>query len=100
MTKQETWNGPAVYQIKAAGRLDSQWTDWFEGVAVESQGRMTVLTGRIIDQSALHGLLAKIRDLGMPIISVRRFEVDSKRSVEDKRQADGGSSRSRIMPRD
>ena len=74
MTKQETWNGPAVYQIKTAGRLGSQWANWFEGLSIECQGKMTVLTGRIIDQSALHGLLAKIRDLGMPIVSVRRIE--------------------------
>lgn len=77
MTTHESWNGPAKYQIKAAGRLGSQWSDWFEGLSVECQGKMTVITGRIVDQSALHGLLAKIRDLGMPIISVRRIETDT-----------------------
>ena len=76
MTKQETWNGPAFYQIKAVGRLGTQWTDWFEGLSVECQGKLTIISGRIVDQSALHGLLAKIRDLGMPIISVRRLDTD------------------------
>lgn len=74
MKRQETWNGPAFYQVKAVGRLGSQWTHWFEDLSVECQGKITIISGRIIDQSALHGLLAKIRDLGMPIVSVRRFE--------------------------
>lgn len=76
MTEHETWNGPALYQIKAVGRLVSQWTNWFEDLSVECRVKMTVISGRIIDQSALHGLLAKIRDLGMPIISVRSLDTD------------------------
>lgn len=82
MTKQETWNGPAVYQIKTAGRLCRKWANWFEGLSVECQGEMTLLTGRIVDQSALHGLLAKIRDLGMPIISVRRIETNPEHNIK------------------
>ena len=77
MAKQKSWNGPALYQIKGAGRLGNQWSDWFEGLSVECEGNITVISGLIIDQPALHGLLAKIRDLGMPIISVRRLDSDA-----------------------
>ncbi len=66
---------PTVYQIKIKGHLDSQWTDWFEGMTItlEDNGN-TFLTGPVIDQAALHGLLKKVRDLGMPLISVSPVE--------------------------
>ena len=62
-----------VYQIRIKGHLDSQWTDWFEGMVItlEDNGD-TLLSGPVIDQAALHGLLKKVRDLGMPLISVNR----------------------------
>jgi len=62
---------PIVYQLRLKGHLDSQWTDWFEGLAItlEDNGD-TLLTGPVIDQSALHGLLKKVRDLGMPLVSI------------------------------
>jgi len=64
---------PTIYQIRIKGHLDSQWTEWFEGLTItlEANGD-TLITGPVIDQSALHGLLKKIRDLGMPLISVNR----------------------------
>ena len=64
-----------VYQIKIKGHLGKQWTDWFEGLTVklEDDGD-TLLTGPVIDQAALHGLLKKVRDLGMPLLSVNRVE--------------------------
>jgi len=69
---------PMVYQIRIKGHLGSQWTDWFEGLTItlEEDGN-TVLTGPVIDQSALHGLLKKVRDLGMPLVSVGPLEHGS-----------------------
>jgi hypothetical protein len=66
---------PVVYQIRLKGYLDSQWTDWFEGltISLEEDGT-TLLTGLVVDQAALHGLLKKVRDLGMPLVSVCPLE--------------------------
>lgn len=66
---------PIVYQIRIKGHLGHQWTDWFEGLAItlEEDGD-TLLTGPVIDQAALHGLLKKVRDLGMPLLSVNSIE--------------------------
>jgi hypothetical protein len=64
-----------VYQIRIKGHLRGQWTDWFDGLTItlEEDGD-TTLSGLVIDQAALHGLLKKVRDLGMPLISVNRFD--------------------------
>jgi hypothetical protein len=66
---------PVVYQIRIKGQLNSQWTDWFEGLTItlEDNGD-TLLTGPVVDQAALHGLLKKVRDLGMPLVSVSPVE--------------------------
>ena len=68
-------NQPMVYQIRIKGHLGPQWTDWFEGLAItlEDDGD-TLLTGPVVDQAALHGLLRKVRDLGMPLISAIRVK--------------------------
>jgi len=76
MAKQKVWHDPADYQIKVKGNLGSQWSDWFEGMIIESEGAVTTITGKVLDQSALHGLLVRIRDLGLPLISVKRFESE------------------------
>lgn len=68
---------PAVYQIRIEGHLGSAWTDWFAGlsIALEDNGD-TLLTGAVVDQAALHGLLNKVRDLGAVLVSVNRQEAD------------------------
>lgn len=70
-------NQPVIYQIRIKGHLSDQWLDWFEGLAIrlEEDGD-TLLTGPVIDQAALHGLLKKVRDLGMPLVSVSPVEPD------------------------
>jgi hypothetical protein len=64
---------PTVYQIRIKGHLKHQWADWFGGLTLtlEDNGE-TLLTGAVVDQAALYGLLKKVRDLGMPLISVIR----------------------------
>lgn len=66
---------PANYQIKIQGRLEQGWSDWFDDLTIQIQPQgdglsITVLTGTISDQVALHGLLARIRDLSLPLLSV------------------------------
>lgn len=64
-----------VYQIRIDGHLDAQWTAWFGGLTITQQDNgETLLTCQVVDQSALHGLLRKIRDLGMPLLSVNRIQ--------------------------
>ena len=62
---------PVIYRIRIQGQLDSQWSDWFEEMTItlEEDGN-TLISGPVIDQAALHGLLKKIRDLGLTLISV------------------------------
>jgi hypothetical protein len=66
---------PTIYEIRVAGHLSPQWVDWFEGLTItlEEDGD-TLLTGPVIDQAALHGLLKKVRDLGLPLVSVSSVE--------------------------
>jgi hypothetical protein len=68
---------PMIYQIRIKGHLGRQWTDWFEGLTIQlTDNGETLLTGSVVDQAALYGLLKKVRDLGMPLISVMRVEPD------------------------
>jgi hypothetical protein len=67
---------PIVYQIRLKSHLDSNWADWFEGLTITlEEAGYTLLTGPIVDQAALYALLKKVRDLGMPLISVQYLEA-------------------------
>jgi hypothetical protein len=73
MTNGRAFDVPALYQIRVKGNLEPKWSDWFDGFAIEPQpGDETLLIGLVADQAALHGILAKISNLGLPLLSVQR----------------------------
>ena len=61
------------YEIRVAGRLTSRWSAWFDGLTVATDGGITVIRGPVVDQAALHGLLQKLRDVGIPLISLTQL---------------------------
>ena len=67
----EDYHEPERYEIRIKGHLDNRWANWFEGLTItlEDNGE-TLLTGPVVDQAALHGVLKKVRDVGMPLLSV------------------------------
>jgi hypothetical protein len=68
---------PAVYQIRIAGHLGEEWSGWFQGMSITLNDHgQTLVTGTVADQAALHGLLKKVRDLGLPLLSVTRLDRD------------------------
>lgn len=67
---------PAHYEIRVAGLLGESWAAWFAGLQITTEGTETVISGLLPDQPALHGVLAKVRDLGLGLISVRRLDHD------------------------
>jgi hypothetical protein len=79
MTERHTWTPDAHeagrYEIRLTGHLDAHWAAWFDGLAVTHEGDgTTVISGLIVDQAALHGVLRRVRDLGLPLVSVARIE--------------------------
>ena len=69
---------PEMYQIKLQGRLDASWSDWFDGMTLtcehgDDDSPITTLTGAVVDQAALHGLLSRISDLNLTLISVTQI---------------------------
>lgn len=78
---------PVTYQIKVRGRLDESWSAWFDDmvITVEKDDRavITTLTGVVADQAALHGLLLRVRDLGLPLLLVKRLELDHLKGIEE-----------------
>ena len=66
---------PTRYEIRVNGVLDDRWADWFGGLQVSPDGTQTVIAGLLPDQPALHGLLARVRDLGLTLISVRQLDA-------------------------
>ena len=65
-------DGPIIYQIRVQGRLDENWSDWFSGMTITFEGGVTTLTGPVADQAALRGLLTRIWDLNLTLLSVTR----------------------------
>jgi hypothetical protein len=78
---------PIIYEIRIKGHLDRQWTGFFEGMTItlEEDGD-TLLTGPVVDQAALHGLLKKVRDLGMPLVSVNRVQFNETHPSRSKKE--------------
>ena len=77
MSNGREFNKAGIYQIGVYGHLDRRWSDWFDGFTIIPQAdNETLLTGSVTDQISLHGLLSKIRDLGLPLLSVKRVEAD------------------------
>jgi hypothetical protein len=66
------------YEIRLAGHLDARWASWFDGLTLSHDGDETVISGPIADQAALHGVLARVRDLGLPLVSVSRDDDQPK----------------------
>ena len=76
---------PMVYQVRIKGHLGGQWKDWFGGLTITLEGNgETLLTGPVIDQAALHGLLRRVRDLGIPLVSVNRVEPSQADAADAK----------------
>ena len=77
MTNCREFDERGEYQIRVKGSLDKKWSDWFDGFRISLQANdETLLTGPVADQAALHGLLAKIRDLGLPLLLVQRVSLE------------------------
>ena len=69
------------YEIRVEGILDGRWSSWFDGLDVRTSGENeTIIVGPVLDQAALHGLLSRVNDLGLVLISVRRIEDDRART--------------------
>jgi hypothetical protein len=75
MSNGRTFDQPTMYQIKVKGTLEPKWSDWFDGFTINIQAEgESLLTGSVADQAALHGVLAKLRDLGLPILLVEQLK--------------------------
>jgi len=77
VNKQSGLDQPARYQIKVQGKLSENWSDWFSSMTVTLENDVTILTGPVADQAALRGILSRIWDLNLTLISVNRIETDS-----------------------
>ena len=78
---------PMVYQIRIKGHLGHPWADWFDGLTMtlEDNG-ITLFAGPVVDQAALHGLLKKVRDLGMPLLSVSQVQFNETHPYRSKKE--------------
>jgi len=74
---------PGLYEIRIKGHLEKRWADWFDGMVITlADNGDTVLSGSVVDQAALHGLLRRVRDLGMPLLSVSCVDRDQPNSSD------------------
>ena len=82
----ESQHKPEHYEIRVKGHLDKRWADWFDGmqITLEPSGN-TRLSGAVLDQAALYGLLRRIRDCGLPLLSVICLETDQTKSISKKK---------------
>jgi hypothetical protein len=82
----EEHDQPQLYEIRLKGHLDGRWADRFEGLTItlEENGE-TLLTGPVLDQAALHGLLKRVRDLGMPLVSVVQVQFNETHPYRSKK---------------
>jgi hypothetical protein len=81
---------PTIYQIRIEGHLGPVWTYWFDGLSITLQDDGdTLLTGAVVDQAALHGVLRKVRDLGVPLVSINRLEAGPAPDATDKGEDSG-----------
>jgi hypothetical protein len=77
-----TGSDAGSYEIRLSGRLDARWAAWFEGMTVSAEGDgTTVISGPIADQASLHGILQRVRDLGLPLISVERLDPGARSTL-------------------
>lgn len=81
MTRDREFDRPSRYRISVKGHLDDSWSEWLDGLVIAEDDDMTVLSGNITDQAALYGLLIKLRDLNLILISMSR--EDAPTSVEE-----------------
>ena len=78
MNNEKTLDQPRQYQIQIKGNLDQKWTTWFDGFTISNQNGNSTLTGMVPDQAALHGLISKIRDLGLPLTRIEEIDLKNK----------------------
>jgi len=83
---EKTWYGPARYQIEVKGTVPGHWFEGVEGYTLSWERDMTILTGDMVDQSALHGILSRIGDMGAQLVLVRRLDDDPSSSQDHDEQ--------------
>ena len=74
MSNSRELDGPITCEIRISGRLDVQWSDWFDKFTITQAGEQTLLRGTVADQAALYGILLKLHNLGLPLLSVKRVQ--------------------------
>ncbi len=93
----EDHHEPGRYEIRIKGHLDARWAAWFDGLTITlEENGATLLTGTVVDQAALHGVLRKVRDLGLPLVSV--LQVEPKQANGSDGNADTDHDRSKKEP--